>query len=49
MKHGVYYKGNDEGGYYEIFVDGEFIGTEVSGQSANWLFSYYRDKKRSNG
>lgn len=43
LKHGVYFIADPDGleHYYEVWVHGEFIGTEISGRAANWLFSFY--------
>jgi hypothetical protein len=45
-KHGVFYIDSSDGGYYEVWVRGDFIGTEYNGGSANWLFSFYKYKAR---
>ena len=45
MKHGVYFQECEDGNYYNVWVRGEFIGTELSCGSANWLFSFYDNKR----
>ena len=46
IKHGVYFVESEDGPYYTVYCNGKFVGTEFSLGCANWLFSYYDNKRK---
>lgn len=41
MKHGVFFEQSKDGGYYEVWVWGGYMGFEYNLGCANALFSEY--------